>query len=238
MSVDPETVANSRRIRVWDVPTRVFHWLLAASFGGAWLLSESERFRNLHVGFGYAVVALIAWRIVWGFVGTGHARFAGFIAGPRAILDYVRGLLRGTPRHYAGHNPLGAVAILAILVLAVATAATGWLAFNDIGGRWSEELHEGLAAAWLAVVVAHVAGVVLGSVAHRENLARAMITGWKRGLASDAIRRSYAALGVLLALVAAGAFVWGAGLFGSRPDAAPQSAVAAVAPAPDNHDED
>jgi cytochrome b len=137
MRTEPGAAPTTRSIRVWDAPTRAFHWLLAASFAGAWLLSERERFRNLHIGFGYARVALIAWRIVWGFVGTGHARFSDFVSGPRTILDYVRGLLRGTPRHYVGHNPLGAVAILAILGLAIATAATGWLTYNEIGGRAS-----------------------------------------------------------------------------------------------------
>lgn len=206
--------APTRRILVWDIPTRFFHAALATCFAGAWLLSESERWRHLHFGFGYAVLALVAFRIVWGLVGSRYARFSDFAFRPRAAFEYAKSLLGGRPRHYVGHNPLGGLAIVAILLLAVATGATGWAMSNDIGGEALEELHEMLAATWLTVVGLHVAGVVVGSLLHRENLARAMVTGHKTGDAVDAIPRTFAPAGVVLAALVAFAFAWGAGWTG------------------------
>jgi cytochrome b len=246
MNTEERTAAppTTRRILVWDVPTRVFHWSLAAAFAGAWILSESERWRNWHVGFGYAVLALIVFRVLWGFVGSQHARFAAFAFRPRAAFEYAAGLLRGRPPRYVGHNPLGGLAIVALLVLGVLTGVTGYLTYNEIGGERFEELHEGLASAWLALVVVHVAGVLIGSLLHRENLVRAMITGWKMGAPADAIARAYAPVGLALAAVVAGVFAWGGG---ALPGAAPaptrgtgaeasETAVAAALPARDDDD--
>lgn len=233
--------AATRRILVWDVPTRVFHWTLATAFAGAWLLSESERWRNWHVGFGYAVLVLVAFRVYWGFAGTRYARFAGFALRPRAAFDYAVGLLRGRPPHYTGHNPLGGIAIVALLVLGALTGLTGYLTYAEIGGEGLGELHEGLASTWLALVVVHVAGVVVGSLAHRENLARSMLTGRKTGAPSDGIARAYAPVGIALATVAAAAFVWGGGAlpWASGPAASPsETAVAAALPARDADEDD
>ncbi len=225
------------RILVWDVPTRVFHWSLGSAFAGAWLLSESERWRNWHVGFGYAVLALVAFRLLWGVVGTKHARFAAFAFQPRAAYDYAVGLLTRTPRRYVGHNPLGGLAIVVLLALALATGATGYATYHELGGEGVEELHEAFASAWLALVVVHVAGVVVGSLAHRENLVRAMVTGAKEGAASDGIRRAYAPVGIAVAVLATAAFAWGGGaLPGARPPAS-ETAVAKALPARDDDDD-
>jgi cytochrome b len=232
-----EKQATQDRIRVWDAPTRAFHWLLAGSFAGAWLLSETERYRNLHVGFGYAVAVLVGLRVLWGFVGTRHARFTDFVAGPRAAIGYVLDLLRGRAPRHAGHNPAGGLAILAILLLAVATAASGWLTSNEIGGEAAEELHEVFASAWLGMVVLHLVGVLVGSFAHRENLPRTMITGWKRGLPSDGIPRTYAPRAVFVAVAALAAFAWGAGFWTDvAPGAAAETAMAATVDRPDDDD--
>jgi cytochrome b len=166
--------------RVWDLPTRLFHWLLVGSFAGAWLTSESERLQNLHHLCGYLLLGLIGFRLLWGFVGSRHARFADFVRGPTAVLDYLRSLASGQPQHYIGHNPAGAVAILLLLALGVLTGASGWMSLNDIGGEWLEELHEGLATAMLVVAGVHVAGVIVSSLLHKENLIKAMITGTKK----------------------------------------------------------
>jgi cytochrome b len=174
------TTSNEQRIRVWDLPLRVFHWALAASFAGAYLVSESERLRQVHVMFGYTVLGLIAFRLIWGFVGTRYSQFRSFLFGPRAALSYVKNIVRGTPEHHVGHNPLGSYAVYAILVLGVLTGVSGYLTLNDIGGEGAEELHEVIANVWLVVVGVHIAGVIVSSFAHRENLVRAMITGYKR----------------------------------------------------------
>jgi cytochrome b len=176
------TPPRPARVRVWDLPVRVFHWALAASFGAAYLLSESERLRGVHVTFGYTVLGLIAFRLAWGFVGTRHARFGSFLFGPGAVLRYLRRLASGRPEHFLGHNPAGSWAIWAILGLGLATGATGYLTFDDVGGEAVEELHEALADAWLVVVFVHLAGVLLSSLVHRENLVAAMLSGYKNAV--------------------------------------------------------
>jgi cytochrome b len=176
---------SPRSIRVWDAPVRVFHWLMALSFAGAWLTAESERWRLLHVTLGYTMAGLLAFRLVWGVVGSRHARFADFVRGPGAVLRYLRSLAGGRPEHHVGHNPAGGWAIVALLVLTGITAALGWATYNDLGGEWLEEAHEASASLMLGVVVLHIAGVLVGSLAHRENLVRSMVTGRKSGSAAE-----------------------------------------------------
>jgi cytochrome b len=186
------------KVLVWDWPVRIFHWLLVASFAGAWVTAESERWQLVHITLGYTVAGLVAFRVVWGLVGTRPARFSSFVRGPAAIGRYVAGELRGTTAPPTGHNPVGAIAIVAMLALAAGVAATGWASYNELGGHWLEELHEGAAATLLGVAIVHVAGVVLASLLHRENLVRAMITGRKRGQAEEGARRPWRAVGALL----------------------------------------
>lgn len=188
----------SRRVLVWDAPVRVFHWLAVLCFAGAWITAESERWRLVHVSLGYTLAGLVAFRLLWGLVGTRHARFASFVRGPRAAWVYLRSLLGGRAEHHVGHNPAGALAIVALLGLALLVTASGYANDQGLGGHWLEELHEGAATAMLAVVGLHVAGVVLGSLAHRENLVRAMVTGTKRGTARDAAGRAWRPLGALV----------------------------------------
>ena len=167
-------------VKVWDPAVRVFHWTLVASFGVLWLTAESERFRDLHVMAGWTMAGLVAFRILWGLVGTRHARFASFVKGPAAVVRYLRSLASARPEHHVGHNPAGALAIVAILLLSVATIAAGWATLEGLGGEWVEEAHEFLANAMLAVVGVHLAGVLLSSWLHGENLVKAMLTGRKR----------------------------------------------------------
>jgi cytochrome b len=171
---------TTERIRVWDLPTRLFHWLLAASFAGAWLTADSERWIDVHTMLGYGFAGLIAFRLVWGLVGSRYARFSSFVRGPGAVLKYVTSILKARPEHHVGHNPAGGWAVLALLGLGAVTALTGYLNFNDYGGHWLEELHEGAASAMLALVFVHIGAVIVSSLIHRENLVRAMLSGLKR----------------------------------------------------------
>jgi cytochrome b len=202
------TPTRPTRILVWDLPTRLFHWLFAASFAGAFLTAESERLRDVHVALGYVFAGLLGFRLVWGLIGSRYARFRSFLFTPRELWQYLRGVVQGAPRRYLGHNPGAAVAIFAFLGLGIGIAATGWTTYNDIGGEALEELHEGLAFAMLAVVVVHVAGVLLGSLQHRENLVVAMITGRKRGAPEQGIRRGHAWVALLLAAALGTAWSW------------------------------
>ena len=195
---------NGEKILVWDLPTRLFHWLLAGTFAGAWLTADSERWIDVHVTLGYTFAGLIAFRLLWGFVGTRHARFTSFVRGPGAVARYLKSLLVFKPEHHAGHNPAGGWAVLALLGLGIVTAAAGFLTYADYGGHWLEELHEGAASAMLGLVLIHIAAVALSSLLHKENLVRAMITGLKSGARSQAIRRAqWITAGALLLTVAA-----------------------------------
>jgi cytochrome b len=201
-------------VRVWDLPTRVFHWSLALSFFGAYLLAESERVRHLHVMFGYTVLALVLFRLVWGFLGTRYARFRSFAFGPHAVVDHLKGLARRDVREHAGHTPAGSWAIWLMLLLALITAVSGYLYFNEIGGEAMEEVHEVAANAWLLVVFVHVAGVIVSSVAERQNLARAMVTGYKRlGSAASNVRNASMIAVLMLAGIS---LFWGATTLSGR----------------------
>jgi cytochrome b len=192
---------NQQRILVWDVPTRVFHWLLAASFAGAFLTGDSERLRSLHVALGYTMLGLLAFRLLWGLVGTRYARFSSFVFGPRRVLSYVKSLLTFSPQHYVGHNPAGSWAIFALFALGLLTGLSGYAYYDEFAGDWLGEVHEALANAFLAVVIVHIAGVVVSSFVHRENLARAMLSGYKYGPPGAGIRYRHRVVAV--ALVAA-----------------------------------
>jgi cytochrome b len=191
---------STGKILVWDLPVRVVHWLLVASFAGAFLTADSERHRDLHVLFGATLVGLIVFRIVWGIVGTRYARFGSFAFGPQAILRYLWSIITLSPRRYLGHTPAGSWAIWLMLGLGIAAGVTGYGAYNG-GPEWLEDTHEAFAWTLLGVVGVHVAGVLLSSVLHRENLVAAMITGRKRGEASHAIPGSRWTVAVVVAAV-------------------------------------
>ncbi|NMG43671.1 cytochrome B [Aromatoleum toluvorans] len=194
-------------VRVWDVPTRVFHWSLALCFAGAWLTSDSERLRDLHVMLGYTFAGLIVFRVLWGLVGTRYARFTSFLFSPRKFASYVKSLITRKPEHHLGHNPAGSVSIFAMLGLGVLIVLSGFTVYQDIGGEWLEEFHEVAASTMLAVVFVHIAGVIVSSLLHRENLVRSMVTGSKRGAPSDGIRHTHRTVGAAL-LVAVLGFWW------------------------------
>lgn len=192
-------------VLVWDLPTRLGHWMLALSFVIAWITGENEDWQPLHIAAGSVMAALVLFRLVWGGLGTRHARFANFIAGPKKAFQYLQSLLGSTPQHYAGHNPAGGYAILALLGLGLLAPITGLLAFVETSGEVMEEVHESITAIFMLVVCLHLLGVLIGSLVHRENLARAMLTGTKLGNDGDACegqRPLAAVLLVVLAIVA------------------------------------
>ena len=185
-------------IRVWDAPTRVFHWLLVLSFAGAYLTSESERWSLVHITLGYTLGGLITFRLIWGFVGTRYARFTSFVKGPSEVLQYAKSMATLKPKHFVGHNPLGAVAIVLLIASGIAIVVTGYAAFNEIGGEWVAELHEVASHIMLILVGIHIVGVIAASWLHKENLARAMVNGFKQGKAADGISRVWVSVAVVL----------------------------------------
>jgi cytochrome b len=172
-------------IRVWDPFVRAFHWALAASFEVAWL--SSENWDRLHAAVGYAAGALVALRVVWGFVGPRYARFAQFVRSPNTVIAYLRALKDGSEPRYIGHNPAGGAMIVVLLVAMAATAVSGWLLTTDAfwGSRVLQLVHSALAHGLLALVVLHLFGVAIASLRHRENLPRAMVVGVKRAAEPD-----------------------------------------------------
>ena len=199
--------ATQRRILVWDAPVRLFHWLFAACFAGAWLTAESEHWRLVHVALGYTAGGLVIFRLAWGLVGTKYARFSSFVRGPASVWRYLLGILRGHPQRHVGHNPAGAVVIVAMLALACALTMTGWATYNDVGGNWLGELHEAVASFMLALVGIHVAGVIVSSWLHRENLVGAMLSGRKSGHPDEGIRRAWRSVAAIV-LASVLAFWW------------------------------
>ena len=202
-----------KRILVWDVPTRVFHWTLAAAFALAWLTSESDVWLSHHVFLGYLTLALLGLRMVWGFVGGAYARFASFRFSPKAGLKYLREVMAGRVARHIGHNPAGSQAIYLLLLLVLVVGVTGifilggeeqhglvsgW--FGMASGRVFKKLHEAAATFMLLIVAGHVAGVLLESVLHKENLARSMFNGFKLAPPDSVASKPYRAVAAVQVL--------------------------------------
>ncbi len=173
------STANTHiRVTVWDAGVRLFHWALVASVGGAWLLTDP---RWLHRWIGYIVIGLIAFRLIWGLVGSRHARFTDFIPGPRRLVTYLVAMAKGREWRTLGHNPAGAAMIVALLTLLSGICATGVMMGMDryFGQEWLEHWHKGLVNGLLALIALHLIGVLLASLRHKENLVAAMIHGQK-----------------------------------------------------------
>jgi cytochrome b len=188
----------TQRILVWDVPTRVFHWLQALAFGGAYLLAFSERFRDYHDALGYILLGLLGFRLVWGFIGTAYARFSSFLFGPRDIAAYLGSMVKGKPAHYLGHNPAGSVSVWLLIALGLFICVTGVLSLQDDASDQVVDLHGLATKIMLGVIALHLVGVLMSSILHRENLVRAMLTGYKSAETQQGIQRAYRWLGFLL----------------------------------------
>jgi cytochrome b len=184
---------TTKTIKVWDLAVRGSHLALAALVLGAFLTSDEDAQLPLHTRLGLALLGVVVFRVVWGFWGTPHARFADFVRSPREVLAAARAMARGNPGQHLGHNPVGGVMVLTLLATLATVAASGVLValgpeftgplsavLSRDGARAVKEVHE--AAAWtLPVLVAfHVAGVLLSSALERQNLVKGMVTGFKR----------------------------------------------------------
>lgn len=183
-----------QRIRVWDPLVRVFHWALVAAFATAFIVEDD--LLGVHVWAGYLALALIGVRLVWGLIGTRHARFSDFVRGPSQVRAYLIDALHLRAPRYLGHNPAGGAMVVALMVAVAATGLTGMAVYGaeELSGplagvtgalapSWGhrfEELHEALANLTLGLVLVHVAGVLFSSFVHRENLIGSMISGFKR----------------------------------------------------------
>ncbi len=181
-------------INVWDPLVRVFHWSLVLFFTLAYFTEDD--FQEIHEFSGYAVATLVGFRIIWGFIGTKHAKFTDFVKGKTETVAYLKSMLTGRPRHYVGHNPAGGAMVVALLTALLLTTLAGMslIAIDGSGplaGTFVSQLdehlvkdiHELFANFTVALIALHVTGVMLSSLLHKENLVRSMVTGKKQ--ASD-----------------------------------------------------
>ena len=202
------------KVVIWDLPTRVFHWLFLGSYVLAWLTYDDNRFLYIHVFAGYVFLGLLVFRLIWGFIGTHYARFHSFAHDWDSVTDYLKGLLNGRAMRYIGHNPAGGYAIFAMLVLGLFVTVTGVLTLAGEEGHGplqglvsysvgitSRTLHEIVAWLLLALSIVHVIGVIVESVWHRENLVWAMLSGRKEAAAGSPAIRGHHYLGVSISVV-------------------------------------
>jgi len=179
------------QLYVWDGFVRLFHWSLVVGFTIAYLTEDD--LLMVHVWAGYVVGALIVARVVWGFTGPRYARFSDFVYDPATTLRYVRDLILFRAERHLGHSPGGGAMVILLLLFLAATVVTGLVVyggdqqagplagmFTKDTGEALEKTHEVIANITLALVLAHIAAVVLASFVFRENLVRAMVTGYKR----------------------------------------------------------
>jgi cytochrome b len=210
------------RIRVWDPLVRLFHWSLVVTFTVAYFTGDEDNL--VHIWSGYAVIGLVIFRILWGFIGSRHARFSDFLASPARVLDYLKSLAARQPERYLGHNPAGGWMIVLLLIAILLTSISGIKVYGleghgplassgsemvlistaqadedeheeheeehgedghegheDGAEEFWEEIHEFLSNFTVFLIALHIAGVLVSSALHRENLVRAMITGYKQG---------------------------------------------------------
>ena len=192
----PSPVSGEKTVKVWDLPTRLFHWTLVLGFASAYLTAKFHK-GDIHTLIGYGLCALLIARLYMGFFGSRYTRFSSFVFSPGETIAYMRSMFGKHPvKHYLGHNPAGALMVFSLLNVLAAIFTSGLLTlatidfegpllalehhFSDDASYAVRELHEFLSNATLALVVLHLAGVVGGSLQHGENLVRAMITGNKR----------------------------------------------------------
>lgn len=209
------------RGRLWDLPTRLVHWALALLVAFSWWSAENGQM-EWHRWSGYTVLGLLVFRLFWGFAGASTARFSSFVKGPAAIVAYARTLGRRAPSETAGHNPLGALSVVALLLALIAQVGFGLFAVDIDGlesgplsrfvdfdtGRVFAELHETSFNILLALIGLHLAAVAYYLIYKRDNLIRPMVTGW-RAFAGDAPAvRFVPAWRVLVGIALAVAVAW------------------------------
>lgn len=170
---------NQIRRPVWDRFVRLFHWTLVSCVLLNRFVVDGDA--DVHHWLGYLAVGLVVGRIVWGFIGSRHARFADFFPTPRRIAQHVRGLLARRPAFHWGHNPLGALMILALMGLVLAIGLTGWMQNLDayFGEEWLQDLHAVLANGLIILVGLHVTAAIVMGWLERTRLIKAMVTGFK-----------------------------------------------------------
>ena len=219
--------APVKNVTVWDIPTRLFHWSLVALVLILWI-SGTQGNLALHMSAGYALITLIVFRLIWGMIGSRSARFADFVRGPRAGLQYLSQSVRGQTPLYLGHNPLGGWMVLALLALLLVQAGLGLFSEDNLGidngplahlvsgatVSWATFVHKNVTLIVLLVLIAvHVCAVLFYLLVKRDNLIGAMLTGRKKIAVTEnpVPVRFVSPLRAVIALAVAAGIVWGLG---------------------------
>lgn len=187
----PSDAIPAARVVVWDPVVRLFHWLVVTGVtANLFLLEEGKR---VHRWTGYAVMALVCVRLIWGFVGSRHARFSNFIPSPSRLWSYGWALLRRREPRYIGHNPAGSVMMVTLLLLLLLIGTTGWMQTLDAfwGVKWVKALHGFLANTIMVLAGLHALAAIIESMRHRENLIWSMISGRKRAARGDDVDHAH-----------------------------------------------
>ncbi|CAN7728067.1 cytochrome b/b6 domain-containing protein [Rhizobium sp. LjRoot98] len=168
------------RIKVWDPVVRLFHWALVGAFTFSFF--TGDEWKSAHILSGYVIGSLVVIRVLWGLFGSEHARFVNFVRSPLTVVGYLADTARMRAKRYIGHNPAGGFMVIALLSMIAGIVTTGYMMTTDAywGVEWVEDVHTALVYSTLGLIVFHILGVLVASIEHRENLVRAMITGWKR----------------------------------------------------------
>jgi cytochrome b len=178
--VEIATLQPVTQVKIWDRFIRTFHWSLVVLFATAFY--TRDKWEQIHIACGYAILALVLARIVWGFVGSAHARFSDFVYSPLTVMRFLVDTACFRAKRYLGHNPAGGAMVLALIVTLLTICGSGIAMTTSAmwGVKWIETIHEAATYGTLALIALHLIGVLLASVEHRENLIKAMLTGWKR----------------------------------------------------------
>jgi cytochrome b len=206
-----QLTAKSFKTWVWDVSVRLAHWLMAICFATAYTTGESESWRLWHVYSGNGLLGIVCFRVLWGFVGTHHARFSDFVRPPSHGLRYLKCLFKGQAEHHTGHNPAGGWAVLGLLGLSATSALSGWFVYQGAAADWQEKFHEIAANLTLLLVCIHVLAVILSCVLHRDNLVKTMLVGYKTTSLHSNDRfftRHKTVCGVVLLLICFAVAIW------------------------------
>ncbi len=188
--------------KVIDIATRMFHWLFALSFVGAYVTAESESLRLLHVTLGYTMAGLLVYRLVWGLIGPRHARLSVLVRKLSGTPDWLRSLRSvktlSDIKWQQGQNILMALAVAALLLAVIPITLTGYATYNEWGGKWLQHIHEAVGEFYLFLVIVHLVLIALLSLFRWKNQAMPMLTGRISGSGPDLIKKDYKVIGILL----------------------------------------
>ncbi len=211
---------------IWDLPLRIFHWLLVVCIAGAWYTSKQDNdMIDLHLIFGYVTLGLIVFRILWGFIGTTHSRFSQFVPTPSKLIKYIKTFnTNDNTQHHAGHNPMGSLMVLFMLVIILLQALSGLVMNDDIftTGPYNGALDESIEAILVFIhrnsfnviigaIVMHLLAIAFYKISKKQSLVKPMITGKKSEPAvtkKDSISHSKVAVAALLAILVAAFVYW------------------------------